>query len=393
MNLNSDLPFWTVRNGLMRVYPTLERDVKCDALIIGGGISGALLAHRLISKGIDCVLIDRRDIGFGSTSASTALLQWEIDTPLHELQRKVKFADRAYAAGIESIERLQKLAGHDCGFAMRPSLQVAARASDMKMLEKEYEARRAAGLPSKLLVRSALEAHGVEGPGALHSTGAAEVDPYRLTHRLLHRASTRGLRIFDRTAALSYTHSRTGVTAQTDRNRAIQSRKIFFATGYETQEILPKKLVTFKSTYAFVSEPVAPDFWKDRALIWDTGDPYSYMRTTSDNRVLVGGGDDSVLDPSKRDRQIEAKTKKLLHRFHQLFPRMKIEPAFAWAGLFGSTRDGLGYIGPHDAFPNACFALGFGGNGITYSEIASRILTDLFLGKKNDDARIFRFDR
>ena len=125
MDLTSDLPFWTVRNGLRRVYPPLEKDVRCDALIIGGGISGALLGHRLVGAGVDCVLIDRRDIGQGSTSASTALLQYEIDTPLFELQKRVGREDaaRAYLLGVESIHQLQKLAGKECGFALRPSLQ------------------------------------------------------------------------------------------------------------------------------------------------------------------------------------------------------------------------------------------------------------------------------
>jgi glycine/D-amino acid oxidase-like deaminating enzyme len=152
--------------------------------------------------------------------------------------------------------------------------------------------------------------------------------------------------------------------------------------------------VTFKSTYAFISEPLADlRWWKDRALIWGTGDPYPYMRTTSDNRVLVGGEDDKVLDPKRRDKQIAGKTGLLLRRFHGLFPNIGLEPAFAWAGAFGSTKDGLGYIGPHACFPRAWFALGFGGNGITFSEIASQILPDLFLGRRNEDEKIFRFER
>jgi glycine/D-amino acid oxidase-like deaminating enzyme len=89
MDLTSELPFWTVRNGLLGVYPPLESDIRCDTLVIGGGISGALLAHRLVTRDVDCVLIDRRDIGYGSTSASTALLQYEIDTPLHQLRQHV----------------------------------------------------------------------------------------------------------------------------------------------------------------------------------------------------------------------------------------------------------------------------------------------------------------
>ena len=396
MDLTSDLPFWTVRDGLLKVYPPLESDVRCDALIVGGGISGALLAHRLTSRGVDCVLIDRRDIGYGSTSASTALLQYEIDTPLHELRQKAgeRAADRAYFLGIEAIHNLQKLAGKDCGFALRPSFQIATRARDVAGLKKEFEARHKLKFPVTMMDRKQLRECGIEGAGALRSSLAGETDPYRFTHRRLRLAHGGGLRIFDRTAALTYEHSRSHVTANTDRGRKIRCRAIFFATGYETRDILPKKIVKFRSTYALVSEPVADlGWWKDRCLIWGTGDPYPYMRTTSDNRVLVGGEDDGVLTVKRRDGQIADKILRLVRRFHAFFPHTQIEPAFAWAGLFGSTKDGLAYIGSHPSFPRAYFALGFGGNGITFSEIASRILTDLFLGRENPDANIFGFDR
>ena len=111
MNLTSDFPFWTISDGLIKTYPALSCSIQCNALIVGGGISGALLAHELVSRGVDCVLIDRRDIGHGSTSGSTALLQYEIDTPLHELQHVVgsQSAERAYQLGVESIHQLKKL--------------------------------------------------------------------------------------------------------------------------------------------------------------------------------------------------------------------------------------------------------------------------------------------
>lgn len=396
MDLTSELPFWTVRNGLIRVYPPLERHLRCDALIIGGGISGALLAHQLVKEGVKAALIDRRDIGHGSTSASTALLQYEIDTPLYKLRKLVgaRAADRAYLLGIDAIQDLQKLAGKDCGFALRPSLQIAMNQADFKGLQQEFAARKEIQLPVTILQRSDLRSAGLQGVGALRSGIAAEVDPYRLTHRLLSRASQKGLEIYDRTAATRYVHSQRGITVHTSRGHRIRCRAIFFATGYETRDLLPENLVRFKSTYALVSEPLASlDWWKERALIWGTGNPYMYMRTTSDNRVLVGGKDDEVLNPARRNHQIARKTGELVRQFHTVFPKISIEPAFGWAGTFGSTKDGLAYIGPNPSFPHAYFALGFGGNGISFSQIAARILPDLFLGRKNQDAEVFRFGR
>jgi glycine/D-amino acid oxidase-like deaminating enzyme len=397
MELTSGLPFWPIRDGLIGVYPPLTQDLHCDALIVGGGITGALLSHELTRRGVDCVLIDRREIGHGSTCASTALLQYELDIPLRELCDRVgiKAAERSYTLGVEAIRRLQKLAGSGCDFAPRPSLLLARRKADVPNLGKEYVARRRADLPVTWLDGSELaRRHGIESYAAIRSAVAAETDPYRLTHRLMRQSAQRGLRIFDRTTALRYHEAKSKMTVETDRGAKVSCRGIFFASGYETQDILPKNIVTFKSTYAFISEPIEKfDWWKDRTLIWDTGNPYLYMRTTGDNRVIVGGEDDGVLDPTRRDRRIPEKTHRLLTRFARVFPGRRIESAFGWAGIFGGTKDGLAYIGRYKAFPLGYFALGFGGNGITFSVIASRLLADAFLGRKNRDEAMFRFDR
>ncbi len=146
------------------------------------------------------------------------------------------------------------------------------------------------------------------------------MDPYRFTHRLLHLAEGHGLRVFDRTMALGYKATRSQVTVETDRRAKIACKRVFFATGYETRDILPKKTVKLKSTYAFISEPLAAlEWWKDRAVIWGTGDPYLYMRTTGDNRVIVGGEDDAVLNPAPR-RPVAGKNASPFASLREAFP-------------------------------------------------------------------------
>src|SRR4051794_21480358 len=85
IDLKSNYPFWLVKNGLLHSYPALENDIICEVAVIGGGITGALAAYHLVEASVDALVLDKRDIGWGSTSASTALLQYEIDTPLHQL--------------------------------------------------------------------------------------------------------------------------------------------------------------------------------------------------------------------------------------------------------------------------------------------------------------------
>ena len=85
MDLRSDYPYWLLRQGIIRSYPSLHENAKSDIVIMGGGISGALAAWHMVEAGFNTILVDRRHIGMGSTAASTALLQYEIDVPLHEL--------------------------------------------------------------------------------------------------------------------------------------------------------------------------------------------------------------------------------------------------------------------------------------------------------------------
>src|SRR6187551_2005323 len=112
MKLSSGYPLNLIKNGLPFSYPKLERDIKTDVMVLGGGISGALTAHYLIREGIDCTLIDARTIGLGSTCASTSLLQYEIDTPLHELIMMVgeKNAVRSYQLCADAIDKLGAIA-------------------------------------------------------------------------------------------------------------------------------------------------------------------------------------------------------------------------------------------------------------------------------------------
>ncbi len=111
MDLKSGMPFWLIKDGLMFNYPKLDKDIEVDVVILGGGISGALSAYYLSKAGIECAVIDARSIGQGSTCASTALLQYEIDVPLCELQHKINYknAVRSYELCAQSILKLQEM--------------------------------------------------------------------------------------------------------------------------------------------------------------------------------------------------------------------------------------------------------------------------------------------
>ncbi len=398
MDLRSEHPLWTLRHGLLTVVPPLDGDMRCEAVIVGAGITGALAARRLADAGVDCAVIDARDLAQGSTAASTALLQYDIDVPLVELCEKVgpEHAERAYRAGVDAIEHLADLCATlpDCAFARRPSLYLTRETNDTEFLRSELHARRAAGLDCRWADPAELKGtYGLAAAGAIHSSVAAEADPYRLTHHLLRDLIARGVPVHDRTTLLSLKEHDDAVTLTTDRG-VIRARWAVMATGYESVEWLTKKVVSLHSTFAVASEPMPPETaWPDRALIWEHADPYLYARWTDDHRLLFGGADVPFKNPAARDALLPQKSEALLKDFADLWPGHPIEPAFAWAGTFGSTKDGLGYIGAPKGRDRLLFALGFGGNGITYSEIASRIIADTVRGRAHPDADLFSFDR
>ena len=400
MNLTSSHPFWSVNNGLPDNYPSLQRDVACDAVVIGGGITGALVAVHLVEAGVKTLLIDKRDIGTGSTSASTALLQYEIDVPLRELIRKVgsAAATRSYELCRASIGKLERLAARlkiDCGFERRPSLFLARHQREIPELREEFQLRRKMGLELQFLDSAAIEKRfPFSRPAALFSKDGGQVDPHRLTHGLLAAGQRAGLEVCDRTEMAGLEQTRRGVRISTKNGFVITARRAVIAAGFESKALLKGEAGTLLSTYALISEPLPKiSEWHKQCLIWESGSPYLYLRTTAEGRVIVGGEDEDFVNAKQRDALISQKTRTLVKKFARLFPEIKLEVAFAWAGTFATTKDGLAYLGVHPRFPHTYFALGYGGNGITFSLIAAEIIRDCFLGRKNCDASIFRFGR
>jgi len=401
MDLTSDHPFWAVKNGLLANYPALEADTSCEVAILGAGITGALMAEALVSDGHDVVVLDARDICHGSTSASTALLQYEVDTHLIELiaRHGARIGEIAYRACCESIDLLEaKIRSLDigCGFARRPSVYLASREKDWPVLQQEAAARRRIGIEVEEWSSTDVASRfGFVRPGALVSTQAAEVDPYRLAHGLLATAQHNGTRIFDRTNVGRIEETTKGIVLHTDRGAVVKARHVVVATGYESPELFDiARFVKLTSTFAVASEPLkAEQLWWEKCLLWESARPYFYLRADSDSRALFGGGDVPFRNAKARDKLLPARTKQLIATFRDWFPAIPMEPAWCWAGTFGETADGLAYIGHYDKHPRCLFALGFGGNGITYSMVATEILRSELAGKRHPCAEAFRFDR
>lgn len=393
--------FWPIKDGIPESYLELNESIEVDVLILGAGISGALIAHFFSKAGFKVAVIDKRKIAHGSTSASTALLQYEIDVPLSELKDKIgkEKAERAYHLCADAISVIEKVAltyPDGCSFVKRPSLYLASREKDKEFLKKEFEERKKAGFDVTWVDKNTLKSeYKIDAESAIRSAVGGQVDPYMLTHSILGELKKGGHCVYERTEIdTDKIQTNKGIEAESKTGHKIRAKKLIFATGYESQEFLKENIVNLKSSYAFVTEKVTDEeIWKDNILIWDTAKPYIYARTTRDNRVMIGGADIIPRNRFLRDIQIKRKSRKLLKDFKKYMPRDDLKIAFSWTGTFGETKDGLAYIGESPEWKNCYFALGFGGNGITYSALAGIFLVKLFKGEKSKDLEIFRFGR
>jgi glycine/D-amino acid oxidase-like deaminating enzyme len=400
MRLRTYESFWLLKNGLLYTYPLLQQNIKTDYIVIGGGITGALISDVLIENGYRVVVIDHRDIGQGSTAATTCMLQYEIDEMLVDLAAMIgeEAAARCYQAGIVAITDMQKLVSRkkiDCDFELKKSLYIAHNKKAAVKLHKEFLLRKKHRLGVKWLSsEQVLKQYGLVSHGGILSATAGSADAYKLAHELIKQNTQQGLQVFDQTCIKKITEEKNGATVHTAEGHTLRAKKIIFCTGYESTYMLKEKIARLFNTYACVSETAAiiPRRLQN-TLVWDTSDPYIYLRTTGDGRLLIGGEDSDKLSQTNQQNIKEKKSDHLIKKINKLIPGINFIEDFSWGGVFGSTKDGLPYIGVSPEYKHGYFVLGFGGNGITFSMQARNLLMDYIHNQPNELANYYRFGR
>ncbi len=401
MDLKSGYPFWAVKNGLLNAFPQLTRDHQCDVVVIGGGITGALIADELGRSGHHVVVLERREVGWGSSAASTALLQYEIDTHMTELAKRYGEADAvlAYRACADAIGELETLAAGlgDVDFERQQSLYYASSEEDVALLKEELTLRQTHGFDAEWLEsETVLAEYGFAAAGAILTQLAASIDPYRMAYQLFSRVVEHGGEVYDRTQMDTLVAGEQGVTLTLVNGAKLRCQYVVMAAGYESQVWLPEPVAVNRSSYALITDPLPPNVLGKlgHTMVWESARPYLYMRTTRDGRLLVGGDDDDEDMPKRRDARVEEKAQGLARKIEELWPQLDIKPAFSWGGTFAETDDGLPFFGPHDAYGSRVhFAMAYGGNGISYSMIGAKLLRALIEGQQHPLAALFSFQR
>jgi glycine/D-amino acid oxidase-like deaminating enzyme len=365
--------------------------------IVGAGISGAFMAHELAAN-FRVAVVDRRGPVLGSTMASTAMLQWELDLPLIALAERIGKLDanRVYwrsSKAVEDLVRIVREARIRCGLKTKKSLYLAGDEFGSRALRAEADARADIGLASTYLGPADLRGRfGLERTGAILSDGSASADPACLAAGLLRRAASRGARIFAPVEVSEVLQGQAHVSLVTDAGVELRARHAVFCCGYEFPKGVPTHGAEIMSTWAVASKPLtkAPA-WMKTHLVWEASNPYLYFRTTAEGRVVVGGEDEASSTRHADPKLLAPKAKAIIRKVSALVPGLEIAADYAWSGAFGESTTSMPLIGAIPGMPRAYAVMGFGGNGITYSVIASQVIGAAIRGRPDDDAALYAF--
>ncbi|WP_338463201.1 FAD-dependent oxidoreductase [Brevibacillus borstelensis] len=401
MDLHTGTFYWPNRLPDPPSYPALDSDLSCDVLIIGAGISGAQCGYYLSELGQDVVIVEKGRAGLGSTCTNTAVLQYAGDKMAHELAdsfgetaaiRHLKLCREA----IDDMEAAIRDIGRDTEFERRDSLYYASAKKDVAKLEKDFALLTRNGFSLDLLTEKQIrQRYPFSKHAALYIYGDAEMNPYAFTLGLLETAHARGVRIYENTKITGKKLNKDGTAfILTDGRCQIRARTVIVAAGCESLAFKREQNASVISSYAVISNPVDDlSMWSDRTLIWETARPYMYMRTTKDNRIIIGGLDEKTASANKRDSMLPQKREKLIQKFNELFPGLNVQPAYQLAAFYGGSRDGLPMIGMYDDYPGWYFLFAYGDSGIVYSKLLAKILRDVIISGSHPDLGLYRQQR
>lgn len=394
-------PLFININKVEKQYNYLIEDIETDVIIVGGGVTGSILGYYFSKEGIDTVILEKSRIAHGSTSITTSLLQYELDSNLMALTENVSLdhAINSYKLGVKALDEIEKFIkeyGNKCDYIKRDTLLYTAKKLEIEELYEEYKLRKENGFNVKFINEDENPFSFDLKAGVYGIEGGAELDPFKYTHHLLEVACNNGLRVYENTPVIDVKYNKDYVEAITSYNHKVKGKILVLATGFNTKLFTDRNFGVKTYTYNIVTKPLNNiEGWFNNVLIRDNEDTYNYFRTTPDNRIIAGGEDTPFTDNFNPKIAME-KYDILEQRVKNMFNKIDdIEIEYKYCGTFDSTKDNLGFIGKDPKNDKLWYGLGYGANGILFAILGGMMLPKLYRGEVSDYLKYFnicRFD-
>jgi glycine/D-amino acid oxidase-like deaminating enzyme len=354
------------------------------------------------AAGVDVALLEQGRIAQSQAARATGIVTHEPEPGFYSLakQHGLRDARSIYQTGrrgsLEYIAALRRLR-IECGLRVRDVLHFSSTPDGIERLEREYSARRNAGLDVAALKGAVLARHiGTNGFG-LVTHGCATVDPYRATLGIARAAATRGAKVFERSPVTRIRSLRRSVDIRTDAGTVTASR-VIIATGYPPADFKPlRRRFTRSHGYVVLTPelpaPIRREMTPPEVIVRDAASPDHWLQWVG-NRVLFSGADQVCVPERARERAVVQRTGQLMYELSVIRPSISgVVPEYSWDVEYSRTIDGVPYYGPHRNYPHHYFAFGGGAGGLGLSFAAARIMLRHYQGQPDKGDEPFAFTR
>ena len=365
-------------------FPRYRGARTVDVVIVGGGLTGCAAAYVCANAGLATILLEQDRIGHSRTARGLGLLTPEPGPSFREVvsAHGLRPARRVFDAwrrgALEGAALLRRLRV-PCDLDRRDTI-VAARRHEEKVLRREYDARRAAGLDAAWLTERQVQGRmRLDAWGALKVGDGVALDPYRACLGLIAAAAGRGAACFEHSKVRTVRFTRRHADVITD-GGTIRTRKVIVATGSATAEFRAlQRHFTRREAYVVLTGRMPAAMRRQlgdpRAALTDLHAPPHHVRSSGGDRLMIAGGDQRETPERERSAAVVQRTNELMYELLTMYPAMYgLQPDYGWAAPYGQTADGLMYIGAHRNFPHHVFALGDRAVSVTGAFVAARIL-------------------
>lgn len=374
------------------LFTSVAENMRVDTCIVGGGIAGLTTAYLLAQAGQKVAVLDRERLGLGETGLSSAHLASALDDGFRRLQKLhgvegAKLAVESHARAIDLIEQIVKKEQIDCDFKRVPGYLFLDPEHELEFLLSELEAAKQCGFENaRLMPRS---------PSKLLDTGPciefpnqAQFDPLKYIDGLASAIQKLNGGIFTHTEA---TEIKGGKNAHvhTSQGFKIECENIVVATNVPINNLIAihTKNAAYRSYLIGLEVPTEKG---EDLLLWDTAEPYHYIRFVKDpisyeSILLVGGEDHRTGQDTSPELHFE-KLRKWVEYHFDIGARVITR----WSGQIMEPADGLAYIGRNPADDkNVYIITGDSGHGLTHGTLGAILIRDLMFGHKNDWEKLY----
>lgn len=362
---------------------SLDRNTRTQVCVVGGGIAGLSTAYQLGKRGHKVTLLEGARIGSGQTGRTTAHLTYQLEEMFidlikqHDEETLSLFAD-SHRKAINVVEDIIYQESISCDFRHIDGYLFLGPDHSVQDLKNEMILGKKLGLDLSLMDEVPSMAY--LGP-AVRFPRQGQFHPLKYLAGLLRAVKELGVEVFENTLAQEFKTSSGGTVIRTRDGFEVHAEKLVVATDSPVNNrfYIHTKQAAYR-TYVVGFKMLQP---LEIPLLWDTADPYHYIRQHGNN-IIIGGEDHRSGHAPHKDPYKELET-----WARERFPFLG-KVTHRWSGHVFEPVDQIGYIGRNPGLEKNVFIVtGSSGIGMTNGTVASLIIADLIEDKPNPWSGIY----